>query len=131
TNPQSRAHAEAKTSSASSTDITRRDDPRILHGNVLEPGAKVKGNRNPPRPDTPDGILAVVGEDRSATERTRSSERRSGGMAVHRVLFLVVEGARPLAGGARVALPATGEVLIVRGDTRRIVRTREGEMTRV
>jgi transcriptional regulator with PAS, ATPase and Fis domain len=47
---------------------------------------------------------------------------------VHRVLFLVMECARPLAGGARVAVSPGDEVVIGRGEARRIARTRDGKL---
>jgi DNA-binding NtrC family response regulator len=65
----------------------------------------------------------------NTTERTSSSERRTDGVAVHRLLFLVTECARPLAGGARIALGSADEVVVGRADRRQVTRTREGGRT--
>jgi hypothetical protein len=45
-------------------------------------------------------------------------ERRSAAGTPHSHLFVALEGARPLAGGARFSLPGIDEVDIVRGDQR-------------
>lgn len=59
------------------------------------------------------------------TERANSarSPRPGGGAALHPILHLVLECARPLAGGLRVALDGVDEVVLGRGETRRVQRT--------
>src|SRR5579871_3410939 len=56
------------------------------------------------------------------TENTRSSEPSRDGDGVHRMLFLVLECARPLAGGARVSLRGADEVVVGRGAAREVAR---------
>ncbi len=58
-------------------------------------------------------------------ERTRG-ERDTGGPALHAALFLLLECARPLAGGMRISLAQTDEVILGRADARRVERVREG-----
>ncbi len=56
------------------------------------------------------------------TENTRSSEPSRDGDGVHRMLFLVLECTRPLAGGARVSLRGADEVVVGRGAAREVAR---------
>jgi DNA-binding NtrC family response regulator len=73
----------------------------------------------------------VLVTPRDSTERTGSSQRSASGPVLHPCLFLVIECARPTAGGARVALSGVDAVVIGRGETREIRRTREGDRVTV
>ncbi len=64
-----------------------------------------------------------------STERTSSVNRRSDGTALHPFLFLVLECGRPLAGGMRLSLAGVDEIVVGRGDARKIERKREGDRT--
>jgi len=68
-----------------------------------------------------------VGAD--GTERTGAMHRRGEGTALHRFLFLVIEGARPRAGGMRLALAGVHEIVLGRADARSVARTRSDEQT--
>jgi sigma-54 dependent transcriptional regulator, acetoin dehydrogenase operon transcriptional activator AcoR len=64
-----------------------------------------------------------------STERSDNAWRTPGGTALHPVLYLVLECGRPMAGGMRIALAHIDEVVIGRGDARRLTRTRAGDKT--
>lgn len=64
-----------------------------------------------------------------STERTSASRRTAEGTGLHPLLFLVIECARPLAGGMRLALAGVDEIVIGRGDERAIEKTRQGDRT--
>jgi transcriptional regulator with PAS, ATPase and Fis domain len=56
-----------------------------------------------------------------ATERTSSFDKRRA-ERVHPFLFVVLEGARPRAGGMRIALEGVDEVIVSRGDGRAMTK---------
>ena len=64
-----------------------------------------------------------------ATERTHSSPPGAPDLALHPLLYLVMECGRPLSSGARIAMHDVDEIVIGRGDARAIVR--EGRTVRV
>ncbi len=64
-----------------------------------------------------------------STERASSPARHTEGTALHPILYLVLECARPLAGSARVSLAGVDEVVLGRGATRKITRARRDERT--
>jgi DNA-binding NtrC family response regulator len=61
------------------------------------------------------------------TERTTSSKRDADGLVLHSMLYLVMECARPLAGGMRISLGKVDEVLLGRAEERGLERERDGE----
>jgi transcriptional regulator with PAS, ATPase and Fis domain len=68
--------------------------------------------------------LSLVPNDH--TERTSSAARKPDGAALHPLLYLVMECARPLAGGMRLSLGRVEEVILGRADVRTVKRTEEG-----
>jgi transcriptional regulator with GAF, ATPase, and Fis domain len=57
-----------------------------------------------------------------STERTSGHRRGQQAVALHPVLYLVMEGGRPQAGGVRLALHDADDVVLGRGDERAIER---------
>src|SRR5262245_39912194 len=72
------------------------------------------------------GYPAGVGVEE--TERA-TSRRTAAGATLHPFLYIVLECARPLAGGARVSLADVDEVVLERADARRVERRRSGGKT--